>query len=55
MSGPAAAQSVVSRLQQSVINPVVRLAWDMGLPIPGDALLEDDRPTYPPSAAHAAV
>jgi deazaflavin-dependent oxidoreductase (nitroreductase family) len=23
-----------------VINPVVRLAWDLGLPIPGDALLE---------------
>jgi deazaflavin-dependent oxidoreductase (nitroreductase family) len=30
----------VSRLQQSVINPVVRLAWDLGIPIPGDALLE---------------
>jgi deazaflavin-dependent oxidoreductase (nitroreductase family) len=23
-----------------VINPVVRLAWDLGIPIPGDALLE---------------
>lgn len=22
------------------INPVVRLAWDLGIPIPGDALLE---------------
>ena len=32
--------SVRGRLQQSVINPVVRLAWDLGLPIPGDALLE---------------
>ena len=40
MSGPAAAQSVLGRLQQSVINPVVRLAWDLGIPIPGDALLE---------------
>ena len=40
MSGPAAAQSVLARLQQSVIDPVVRLAWDLGLPIPGDALLE---------------
>ncbi|HEX4291424.1 MAG TPA: nitroreductase/quinone reductase family protein [Trebonia sp.] len=29
-----------SRLQQSVINPVVRLAWNLGIPIPGDALLE---------------
>ena len=28
MSGSAAAQSVLGRLQQSVINPVVRLAWD---------------------------
>jgi deazaflavin-dependent oxidoreductase (nitroreductase family) len=23
-----------------VINPLVRLAWDLGVPIPGDALLE---------------
>ena len=34
------ARSVLGRLQQSVINPVVRLAWDLGIPIPGDALLE---------------
>jgi F420H(2)-dependent quinone reductase len=40
MSGPSAAQSDLRRLQQSVINPVVRLAWDLGFPIPGDALLE---------------
>jgi deazaflavin-dependent oxidoreductase (nitroreductase family) len=40
VSGPTAAQSVLGRLQQSVINPVVRLAWDLGVPIPGDALLE---------------
>ena len=40
MSGPAAAQSARGRLQQSVINPVVRLAWDLRIPIPGDALLE---------------
>jgi deazaflavin-dependent oxidoreductase (nitroreductase family) len=31
---------VLGRLQQSVINPVVKLAWDLGIPIPGDALLE---------------
>jgi deazaflavin-dependent oxidoreductase (nitroreductase family) len=31
---------VLDHLQQSVINPAVRLAWDMGIPIPGDALLE---------------
>lgn len=40
MSGPAAAQRVLGRVQQSVVNPVVRLAWDLGIPIPGDALLE---------------
>jgi deazaflavin-dependent oxidoreductase (nitroreductase family) len=37
---PAAARTALGRFQQSVLNPVVRLAWDMGLPIPGDALLE---------------
>ena len=26
-----AAHSVLGRLQQSVINPIVRLAWDLGL------------------------
>jgi len=31
---------VLGHLQQSAINPVVRLAWDLGIPIPGDALLE---------------
>lgn len=40
MSGPVAALRVLGRLQQSVINPVVRLAWGLGIPIPGDALLE---------------
>jgi len=40
VSGPAAAQSARGRLQQSLINPVVRLAWNLGIPIPGDALLE---------------
>jgi deazaflavin-dependent oxidoreductase (nitroreductase family) len=29
-----------TRLQQSVVNPVVGLAWRLRLPIPGDALLE---------------
>jgi deazaflavin-dependent oxidoreductase (nitroreductase family) len=37
---PAAARRVLGRLQQSVFNPVVRLAWVLGVPIPGDALLE---------------
>ena len=35
-----ASHRVLGRLQQSVINPVVRLAWNLGIPIPGDALLE---------------
>jgi deazaflavin-dependent oxidoreductase (nitroreductase family) len=35
-----ASHRVLGCLQQSVINPVVRLAWDLGIPIPGDALLE---------------
>ena len=37
---PAAARSVLACLQQAVINPVVRRAWDLELPIPGDGLLE---------------
>ncbi len=37
---PAVARGVLTRVQQSVVNPVVRLAWDLRLPIPGDALLE---------------
>jgi deazaflavin-dependent oxidoreductase (nitroreductase family) len=35
-----ASHRVLGRLQQSVINPVVMLAWDLGIPVPGDALLE---------------
>jgi deazaflavin-dependent oxidoreductase (nitroreductase family) len=35
-----ASHRALGRLQQSVINPVVRRAWDLGIPIPGDALLE---------------
>jgi deazaflavin-dependent oxidoreductase (nitroreductase family) len=31
---------VLGHLQQSAINPVVRMAWNLGIPIPGDALLE---------------
>jgi len=33
-------QNVLGRLQPSVVNPVVGMAWDLGVPIPGDALLE---------------
>ncbi len=35
-----ASHRVLGRLQQSAINPVIRLAWNLGIPIPGDALLE---------------
>jgi deazaflavin-dependent oxidoreductase (nitroreductase family) len=35
-----ASHRVLGRLQQSVINPVISLAWNLGIPIPGDALLE---------------
>ena len=31
---------VLGNLQQRVVNPVVKLAWGLGIPIPGDALLE---------------
>jgi F420H(2)-dependent quinone reductase len=38
--GQAPSRRVLGRLQQAVINPVVKRAWDLGVPIPGDALLE---------------
>ena len=31
---------VVGSLQQHVVNPIVKLGWGLGIPIPGDALLE---------------
>jgi deazaflavin-dependent oxidoreductase (nitroreductase family) len=31
---------VLDRLQRRVVNPVVKLGWNLGVPIPGDALLE---------------
>jgi deazaflavin-dependent oxidoreductase (nitroreductase family) len=38
--GHAPGRRILRRLQQSVINPVVRLGWSLRIPIPGDALLE---------------
>ena len=38
--GSAAWHRILHPLQQRVVNPVVKLAWDLSLPIPGDALLE---------------
>ena len=40
MTGSAAKDRVVYPLQKRVLNPVVMLAWQLGLPPPGDALLE---------------
>jgi deazaflavin-dependent oxidoreductase (nitroreductase family) len=33
-------QRVLHPLQQRVVNPVVKLAWDLRIPIPGDVLPE---------------
>jgi hypothetical protein len=40
MDGSAAKDGVSYPLQQRVINPIVLLAWELGIPPPGDALLE---------------
>jgi deazaflavin-dependent oxidoreductase (nitroreductase family) len=40
MTGPAVKDRVVDVLQRRVVNPAVMLAHNLGLPPPGDALLE---------------
>ena len=40
MAGPDAKGRVIYPLQKHVLNPVVLLAWQLGIPPPGDALLE---------------
>ena len=40
MTGSAVKERVIYPLQTRVINPIVMLAHDLGLPPPGDALLE---------------
>ena len=40
MPGSAAKDRVIHPLQKRLVNPVVKLAWALGLPPPGDALLE---------------
>jgi deazaflavin-dependent oxidoreductase (nitroreductase family) len=40
MAGSAAKDRVVYPFQKHVVNPIVMLAWDLGIPPPGDALLE---------------
>jgi deazaflavin-dependent oxidoreductase (nitroreductase family) len=38
--GSAVKHRVIHPLQKSVVNPLLRLAWELGLGPPGDALLE---------------
>jgi len=38
--GSAAKDRLLHPLQERVVNPIVKLAWGLGIPIPGDALLE---------------
>jgi deazaflavin-dependent oxidoreductase (nitroreductase family) len=40
MPGSAAKDRVIHPLQKRLVNPVVKLAWALGIPPPGDALLE---------------
>jgi deazaflavin-dependent oxidoreductase (nitroreductase family) len=40
MAGSAARERVIRPLQTRVINPIVMLAHNLGIPPPGDALLE---------------
>src|SRR4051794_27438945 len=41
MAGAASAKDrLVYPLQKHVVNPTVKLAWRLGIPPPGDALLE---------------
>jgi deazaflavin-dependent oxidoreductase (nitroreductase family) len=40
MTGSAAKDRVIYPFQKRVINPIVRLTHDLGIPPPGDALLE---------------
>ena len=53
MAGSAAKERVVYPLQKRVVNPIVMLAHNLGIPPPGDALLETTgrhtgRPQYTP-------
>jgi deazaflavin-dependent oxidoreductase (nitroreductase family) len=40
VAGSVAKQRVLQSLQRSVVNPLVKLAWRLGIGPPGDALLE---------------
>jgi deazaflavin-dependent oxidoreductase (nitroreductase family) len=40
VAGSAAKQQVLHPLQKTVVNPLVKVAWRLGIGPPGDALLE---------------
>jgi hypothetical protein len=40
MAGSDAKERIIYPLEKRLVNPIVLLAWDLGLPPPGDALLE---------------
>jgi deazaflavin-dependent oxidoreductase (nitroreductase family) len=40
VAGQAAVHGVLFTVQERVVNPIVKLVWQLGIPIPGDALLE---------------
>jgi hypothetical protein len=40
VAGSAVVKRVPYLLQQHVVNPIVKLGWELRIPIPGDALLE---------------
>ena len=40
MAGSDAKDRIISPLEKRVVNPIVLLAWNLGLPPPGHALLE---------------
>ena len=40
MAGSDAKERIIYPPEKRVVNPIVLLAWDLGIPPPGDALLE---------------
>src|SRR5260370_22778428 len=50
MAGSDAKDRIIYPLEKRVVNPIVLLAWDLGFPTPGDALLEttERRTGHPP-------
>jgi hypothetical protein len=55
MAGSDAKDRISYPLEKRVVNPIVLLAWDLGLPPPGDAPAGDDRAAYRAASAHTGV